>query len=272
MKGRAQVKQRLRVHAKLARRFVVQAIVRDTHYRVHFLTTIGVGLVELVLALLPIWLLFGYAGTLNGWSQAEVIALVGLFQFTMGVLAAVVAPNLYLMTEYITEGKLDTVLVRPVNAQFYLTFRWIKPAEFGKALTGLAVVVLGLVRAGAAPRPEQIAQAGLLVLAGLVLLTCAWSALAYLAFWLQAVQPVGMVFEELARAGQYPLQFFPPVVRAFFTFAVPMGFASTFPAQALTGELGWSVVLGGLGLAVVAVAFIRAYWKFGLRFYASASS
>jgi ABC-2 type transport system permease protein len=263
---------RIRVHLRVSRRFVVQAMVRETHYRVHFLTTIGVGLVELFLALLPIWLLFGYADELNGWSRAQVVALVGLFQFTMGVLAAVVGPNLSRMTDYISRGELDIVLIRPVNGQFYLTFRWFQPAELGKALTGLAVLVLGLLRAGTVPGPEQVLQAALLVLAGLVLLTCAWSALVYLAFWVQSVGPISDVFLEVTRAGQYPLPFFPPVVRAFFTFVVPMGFATTFPAQALAGELGWEVVLGGLVLAVLAVALIRAYWKFGLRFYSSASS
>ncbi|GAB3427446.1 ABC transporter permease [Flindersiella endophytica] len=263
---------RIRVHLRVARRFVVQAMVRETHYRVHFLTTIGVGMVELFLALLPIWLLFGYTDDLNGWSQAKVIALVGLFQLTMGVLAAVVGPNLTRMTDYISKGELDTVLIRPVNGQFYLTFRWFQPAELGKVLTGLAVLVVGLVRAGTVPGPLEVLQAALLVLAGLVLITCAWSALVYLAFWVQSVGPVSEVFLEVTRAGQYPLPIFPPVVRAFFTFAVPMGFATTFPAQALAGELGWEVVLGGLGLAAVAVALIRAYWGFGLRFYSSASS
>lgn len=264
--------RQIRLHARVSRRFLLQAVVRETHYRVHFLTTVVVGLVELVLALLPILLLFSYADEVNGWSQAEVIALVGLFQITMGILSTVVAPNLNRMTDYITEGELDVVLIRPVSAQFYLTFRWIRPAELGKVLTGLAILVAGLVRADATPGPVEVLQAALLLACGLTLLTCVWSALVYLAFWLQSVAPISFVFDSVLRAGQYPLSFFPSSVRAFLTFAFPVAFATTFPVQALSGELAWSWVLGGIGLSVLAVVLVHAYWRFGLRFYSSASS
>lgn len=263
---------RLPLHARVARRFALQAVVRETHYRVHFLTTIGVGLVELVLTLLPVIVLYSYTESMNGWSQAEVLAVVGLFQMLTGILATFVAPNLTRMSQYITKGELDGVLIRPVNSQFYLTFRWLRPAELGKVLTGLAILIVGVVRAGASPGPTAIAQATLLLFCGLALLTAFWSALVYLAFWIQAVGPISIVFDSFLRAGQYPLSFFPVGVRAFLTFAFPVGFATTFPVQALTGHLGWSRVLAGLGMSAVAVLLLRMYWRFGLRFYSSASS
>lgn len=264
--------QRTRLHVRVARRFLLQAMVRETHYRVHFVTTIGVGLAELVLALVPILVLYSYTDEVNGWAQAEVLALVGLFQIVLGILATFVAPNMQRMTEYITKGELDAVLIRPVNSQFYLTFRWIRPAELGKVLTGLTILVAGLVRSGAEPGPAEIVQAGLLLFCGVALLTAVWSALVYLAFWMQAVEPIGIVFDSFLRAGQYPLSFFPAGVRAFLTFAFPVGFATTYPVRALTGDLGWNWVFTGLGLTVVAMVLLRSYWRFGLRFYSSASS
>lgn len=46
-------------HLRLWRRFFAQAVVRETHYRAHFLTTLLVGLVQLGLGIVPTLLLFG---------------------------------------------------------------------------------------------------------------------------------------------------------------------------------------------------------------------
>jgi ABC-2 type transport system permease protein len=259
-------------HLKLWRRFFAQAVVRETQFRAHFFSTVLVGLVQLGLGLVPILLLFGYTSDVRGWTQADVITLVGMFQIVTGLIAAFVAPNLNRMTTYITEGELDVVLVRPVSSQYYLTLRWINVAELGNVVTGLVVLGFGLVRSGASPNALEILQAIVLAGCGLVLLTAVWSAMAYLAFWLQSVSPIGNIWYELKEAGRYPLAFFPVGVRAFFTFAFPVGFASTFPAQALAGDLGWTPVAGGVGLALVAVLLVRGLWRLGLRSYASASS
>jgi ABC-2 type transport system permease protein len=261
-----------RRHLRLWRRFLAQAVVRETHYRAHFLTTLLVGLVQLGLGIVPILLLFGYADEVRGWSRAEVIALVGMYQVVSGLMATFVAPNLNRMTTYITEGELDAILLRPVSSQFYLTLRWINVAELSNVASGIVVLILGLVQADISPNPLEILQALVLAATGLVLLVCVWSAMSFLAFWLQSVNPIGFVFLNLTEAGRYPLAFFPTAVRAFLTFAFPVAFATTFPIQALAGDLPWPPLAAGLGLAFVAVLLVRLLWHRGLHSYASASS
>lgn len=259
-------------HLRIWRGFFARAVVRETHYRAHFVTTLAVGVVQLGLGIVPILLLYGYTDDVRGWSQAEVITLVGVFQIVTSLIATFVAPNLNRMTTYITDGELDGVLLRPVSSQFYLTVRWINVAELGNVGGGGLVLVLGLVLSGATPSALEILQAIVLATCGLVLLACVWSALSFLAFWLQSVNAIAFIYLNLVDSGRYPLVFFPIGVRAFLTFAFPVAFASTFPAQALQGDLGWLPVAGGLGLTVIAVALVRAQWRYGLRSYSSASS
>lgn len=190
-----------RRHVRLWRRFFAQAVVRETHFRAHFLTTLLVGLVQLGLGIVPTLLLFGFTAEVHGWSRAEVIALVGVFQIVTGLIATFVAPNLNRMTTYLTEGELDGVLLRPVSSQFYLTLRWINVAELTNVASGIVVLVIGLVQAGIAPSLAQVLQAVVLVGCGLVLLTAVWSAMSFLAFWLQSVNPIGFVFLNLMEAG-----------------------------------------------------------------------
>ncbi|GAA1591500.1 MULTISPECIES: ABC transporter permease [Kribbella] len=263
---------RIWLHVKLWRRFFLQAVVRETHYRAHFLTTLLVGLVQLGLGIVPTLLLFGFTSEVHGWSRAEVIALVGVFQIVTGLIATFVAPNLNRMTTYLTEGELDGVLLRPVSSQFYLTLRWINVAELTNVASGIVVLVIGLVQAGISFGPGQVVQAFVLMCCGLVLLTCVWSALAFLAFWLQSVNSIGIVFLSMVEAGRYPLVFFPVAVRTFLTFAFPVAFATTFPVRALAGDLGWSPVALGVGLSVLALLLVRLVWRRGVLTYSSASS
>lgn len=259
-------------HFRLWRRLFTVALIREMQYRAHFLATVGVGLAQLVLALVPILLLYSYTDSIRGWSGAQVVALVGLYQLFTGLLGAFIAPNMAQMTELIRRGELDLLLIRPVSPQFYATVRWMVPAELVTALTGLAVVVAGLSIAGVVPGPVDIVQAVLLIGAGFVLVSCLWSALVYLAFWLGAVSPVMLLVNELNRGGQYPIAFFPSAVRAFFTFAFPVAFATSFPAQALGGDGSWATVGLGAGMAVVAMVLVRVYWRRAIQNYASASS
>src|SRR6476646_3116459 len=107
-------------HGRLWARFLAQAIARETQFRAQFSATVGVGLIQLVLALIPVWLLFDYATTINGWSRADVLALVGLYQIISGLLASFVAPNMNRLSTAIRQGDLDLILIRPVSSQFYV--------------------------------------------------------------------------------------------------------------------------------------------------------
>ena len=81
-----------------------------------------------------------------------------------------------------------------------------------------------------------------------------------------------MVFQSMYEAGRWPVSIYPGWLRFGLTFIVPIAFAVTVPAEALTGRLSWwSLGLAGL-VAVVLFAGARLLWKAGLRRYAGASS
>ena len=259
-------------HARLWRRFVTQAMVRETHYRASFVATVAVGLVQLLLSLVPVLLLYGFTDAVNGWTQGEVIALSGMYQASFALLAMLVQQNMSRLSTSIRQGELDMILVRPVSSQFYVTLRWVDPAEVFNVLIGVGVIAVGLARAGGAPSVAGLAQAVILAASGAVLLTCAWSALVYLAFWFTTVGPIPMLARDVMDAGRFPLGFYPTGIRLFLGFVFPVGFATTFPVEALVGRSSWTMVLAGVSLSVVAVILLRMYWQVAVRLYSSASS
>ncbi len=112
-----------------------------------------------------------------------------------------------------------------------------------------------------------------MLLAGLVIVYSFLLLLATCAFWFVKLENVLVIFQALfGNAGRWPVTIFPPWLRAFLTFVVPVAFAVTVPAQALTGQLG----LGSAVLAVaVAIGFFtasRVFWLVALRRYTGASA
>jgi ABC-2 type transport system permease protein len=73
-------------------------------------------------------------------------------------------------------------------------------------------------------------------------------------------------------AGRWPVGIYPGWLRLMLTFIVPVAFAITVPAEAMTGRLTWPVLLGAVALAVAMLVGSRLFWRLGVRHYSGASS
>ncbi len=185
-------------------------------------------------------------GTRAGWSPALAVAVVGAYGIGASLIDCFVAPNLQRMDPYIREGELDLVLIRPVSAPLYTALRWIRPAELSGVLTGLVLLVAGLVVSDASVTVVGVLAGLAWLLVGVVAFSLFWVNLSYLAFWMSGSGPVSDVASMLREAGQYPLTYFPRAARIVFATVIPAGLLGTVPVQALTGSGRRLVAAGGL--------------------------
>ena len=58
-----------------------------------------------------------------------------------------------------------------------------------------------------------------------------------------------MIFQSMYEAGRWPVSLYPGWLRFALTFLVPVAFATTVPAEALTGRLNGQTLLGAVALA-----------------------
>lgn len=259
-----------RRYAALWRAVIIQAIRRDLQFRAQAWATGIVALAELAVGLVPV-LLLGYAAPgINGWTGRQLLAVAGCYQVVQSLLSVVVAPNVLRLSEYVQRGELDGMLLRPVDAQWLTSFRWLQPASLTGTLAGAGLVVVGL--AGEPISASGVAIALLCLACGVLLLGAVWTNLAYLAFWFEAANFAHDLVIETFSAGRYPVTFFPPLVRALLVFVVPVGVASTLPVQALVGGLPTAAGWVAPGLTVGFVLLTRLHWRLAVRRYASASS
>jgi ABC-2 type transport system permease protein len=111
-----------------------------------------------------------------------------------------------------------------------------------------------------------------LLLVGAVMLYCIWLVLATGAFWIVRMWFLTELFEGVYQTGRWPIGVYPGWLRYSMTYLVPIGFAITVPAEAVTSRLDWQTVVVAIVFGAVLFAFARWFWHFGLRRYAGASA
>ncbi len=165
--------------------------------------------------------------------------LVGIHFFLSGLIGIVMRPSMEALMEGIRLGTFDFLLIKPADSQLLASTQVVAPQAATDVVVGIGVVVFGMTRLGVTLGPLDVALFLVMLLAGLVIVYSFLLLLATCAFWFVKLENVLVIFQALfGNAGRWPVTIFPPGLRVFLTFVVPVAFAVTVPAQALTGQLG----------------------------------
>jgi ABC-2 type transport system permease protein len=260
------------LYFRLYRQFVILAFVRQAEYRVNFLLSVGVGLVNVVLAILTFLLLYRFTANVAGWSRAQVLLLLGVYRVVEGLINLQVAPNMRALGPAIRSGDMDFLLLRPVAGQFLVSLRTLDLPEFLNVLVGLALALYAGNLAGVDWSAGHIGVALLFGICGLIVLYAIWFLIVACSFWLVQIDTLDELFFSVAQTARYPVDFFRGGLRSLLTFVIPVAFATTFPTEALLGRADARLLPVGVLLAAVALLATHFFWRFAVRSYSSASS
>jgi ABC-2 type transport system permease protein len=247
-------------------------VMGEAAYRANFVIQLFQSLLGLVTALGGLAVVFSYTDTLGGWRPDEVVALVGVYILVGGVIGVVIQPSMEALIEGVHDGSLDFTLTMPEDAQLLASIQDVDIWEVLNILLGLGVLVVALGRLGERVGAAQAVVFGLMVLAGGAIVYSFWLILTTLAFWFVRVENILVIFQSVYEAGRWPVTLYPAWLRFGLTFLVPVAFAVTIPAEALTGRLTWPTGLLAVTLAAALLVVSRLFWKVGLRNYSGASA
>lgn len=247
-------------------------VLGEMAYRINFYIQLFQSLVELGTALAGLAVVFSYTGDLHGWTPNEMLALVGVYFMAGGMIGLVIEPSLEQFITAVRDGTLDFTLTKPEDAQFLVSFQAVNIWKLIDIVMGAAVLGTALVRLGEKLGPWQAFSFGLMALSGLVIIYSFWLILATLSFWFVRVENILVIFQSMYEAGRWPISLYPGWLRFALTFIVPVAFATSIPAEALTGRLTPPTLLGALALAAGLAVISRLVWRVGLRHYSGASA
>ncbi|PDW01858.1 ABC transporter permease [Candidatus Viridilinea mediisalina] len=257
---------------RLAYHYLRIGALNELQYRINFWLQLMQSAVALTVGLVGLSLVFYHTTDVAGWSRAELLAVMGVHILMGGLIGALIQPNMLRLMEDVKQGTLDFVLIKPVDAQALISVREIRLWRLVDVLVGMVVLGVALVQLGETLQLLALFAFGLALACGAVMIYSFWLILTSVAFWVIRVDDMINLFEGIYAAGRWPVGIYPAWLQGLLTFVVPVAFAVTVPAEALTARLDSSTLALACVLALLLFLLARLVWRTGLRRYGGASA
>jgi len=244
----------------------------ELQYRVNFLVQLLQSAIALGVGLAGLGVVFSHTTDLGGWTRPELLAVMGVHTLMLGLINAVIEPNMQRLMNDVQQGTLDYALTKPADAQVLVSVRELRLWSLLDVILGAIVLGVALAQLGGQLGLWQTLGFAVALLLGGLMIYSLWLMVTTVAFWVVRVDNILNLFEGLYAAGRWPVGIYPGWLRGLLTFLVPVAFAVTVPAEALTGRLTAATL--GLAAAIAGglLLLARLVWRIGLRRYAGASA
>jgi viologen exporter family transport system permease protein len=244
----------------------------ELQYRANLAVQLFQSLIALFTGLAVLALVFDQTSNLAGWSESELLAVMGVHILMGGVIRTAIQPNMERLMTDVRQGTLDYVLTKPEDAQVMISVREFRIWQAVDIIVGGIVLAIGIGRLETSiGLGSALIFAGTLLL-GAVMIYCFWLILTTAAFWVVRMDELHELFDGIYQSGRWPVTIYPGWLRISLTFLVPIAFAVTVPAEALTSRLTPETLALAAAFALALLAITRWFWRTGLKHYAGASA
>lgn len=250
------------------------SLIRELSFKANFLLWMLVEILWFLGQILFFSIIFGQVDRIGDWTKWEVVLLVGTHQIIAQLFQAFFFVNVANIPELVRTGKLDSLLVLPLDSQFVVSTKQFGLDSIVNALVGVFVVVLSLVRLHITPGPGAIALYLIALVFGVAIHYSIMLALASVSFWIVRAQGLVYGYFNFINIARYPDVIFPKVFRWIFGWIIPVVIVANIPARLLIkslGQPGW-LIFHLVAAGTIAALLSRAFWRWALQHYSSASS
>ena len=241
-------------------------------YRLDFIVQGFLSLWWMAWTLAPILILFQARDQVAGWTFAESLVVIAWFTLLRGLLEGIVNPSLLQIVDHIRMGTLDFVLLKPADAQFLVSTAKFQPWKIVDLLAAGVILGVAFHRLGRLPAVGDTLVAVVLLFTAALVLYSIWILVVCAAFWVVRLDNLTYLFTSIFDAARWPLSIFRGVWRILFTFVIPLGLMTTYPAMAILGRLEPRTALLAVAGALTFAVAARLLWTRALGHYTSASS
>ena len=249
------------------------SVTRETMFKANFLMWIVVEVLWFALQLSFIGVLYLHTDQIGTWTKWQVVLLIGASHFIQQTYQAFFLINCTNLSELVRSGKLDFLLLLPVNTRFVVSLRQVDLGAFVNAATAVAVIGYAARQLHLALTAGQVLGFLALCLVGILIHYSLMFLLATISFWTVRAQGIVWGYYNLFQIARMPDEAFRGAFKAVFTFALPMLLVSNVPARVLANKLdSFELPLLLIAMGAVCAIVSECVWRLSVRHYTSASS
>jgi len=250
------------------------SLIRSMNFKVNFLLWMVVEVLWFVGQIVFFSIIFANVNQIGDWTKWEVVLLVGTHQIIAQIFQAFFFVNIANIPELVRTGKLDSVLVLPIDSQFAVSSKQFELDSIVNAIVGAAIVILSLSNLHLVPTPVAVLLYLTALVFGVAVHYSIMLTLAAISFWIVRAQGLVYGYFNFLNIARYPDVIFPKLFRFVFGWIIPVVIIANIPARLLIKPLGQPLwLVAHLAIASAIVFWLsRIFWRFALRHYSSASS
>jgi len=244
----------------------------EISYRINFFIQIFQSFLHLGTSLFWLFIVFQHTENIAGWKPMEIVVLMGIFFSIRGLNFVIILPCLQQLTEEVRNGTLDFILLKPQDAQFLISIQSIQIFKVVDLIFGIIIVLYGSYQIGEMITLTNILLFIIIITASIIIIYSFMLMLATTAFWFVKVENMLYIFNSMFETARWPTHIYPFWLRSILTTVIPVAFAVTVPAEALTGRLAIDNFILAIIMAIFLFLFSRWFWNFGIKSYSGASA
>jgi ABC-2 type transport system permease protein len=250
------------------------SLIREMSFKANFLLWMLVEVLWFCGQIVFFSIIFGNVDRIGDWTKWEVVLLVGTHQIISQLFQAFFFVNVANIPELVRTGKLDSLLVLPIDSQFATSTKQFGLDSIVNAIVGAAVVCVSLVHLNYMPSAGAVVLYLVAIGFGVTVHYSIMLGLAAVSFWVVRAQGLVYGYFNFLNIARYPDVIFPWLFRIIFGWIIPVVIVANIPARLLIKSFGQSAwLIFHLVIAASIVFWLsRAFWHFALRRYSSASS
>ncbi|MEP6685999.1 MAG: ABC-2 family transporter protein [Verrucomicrobiota bacterium] len=250
------------------------SLIREMNFKANFILWMLVEVLWFCGQIFFFGIIFGQVDRIGDWTKWEVVLLVGTHQIIAQLFQAFFFVNLSNIPELVRTGKLDSLLVLPLDSQFAVSTKQFSLDSVINGLLGGVVVLVSLSRLGIVPSAGSVMIYLVALGFGVAIHYSIMLSLAAVSFWIIRAQGLVYGYFNFLNIARYPDVIFPRLFRFVFGWIIPVVIVANIPARLLIKPLGqpaWLMFHLAMA-ATIAFWLSRIFWRFALRHYSSASS
>lgn len=249
------------------------SLTREMMFKTNFVLWVIVELLWFGLQLAFVGVLYMHTSEIGTWTKWEVVLLVGVAHFIQQTFQGFFLINCANLSDLVRTGKLDFLLLLPINPRFLISLRQVDPGAFVNAGSAVVVIVYAVHKLGLHVTPGHLLVFLVLCGIGIMIHYSLMFMLAAASFWITRAEGLVWTYYNMFQLARMPDEAFRGPIRVGFTFLIPMLLVANVPARVLAQKLTSPMpLLLMFASALGCFAISSLIWKAALKRYTSASS
>lgn len=245
---------------------------RELEFRGNFVIQIFGNFLQFTISIIFFKVLYLHVSTIGGWDIYRTLLLLGTTQLVNELYNVFFGENIPKISRYISKGDLDFLLLKPVDTQFLISTRYINYSAIFSLIYPACVIIFSIYTGNIAVSVFQCIIYIFLLLFGFLMRYAFGFGVMVLSFWVTRIGALHSLSSEFFQQSKYPISIFKGGMRIFFTFIIPIILIGNYPVLSITKDLRLHYPITAFILAILFFYLTRAFFKWGIKFYSSASS